>query len=73
MPLPAFSALRKRAAEIDMSPGVLEAVLSIMKSRSDEVAEIERLCVLSFDEVYISQNIEIDRKEEQKIGPHKTI
>lgn len=73
MPLPGFSTLRKRAAAVDMSPGVLEAVLSIMKSKSHEVSNIERLCVLSFDEVYISQNIEIDRREEQKIGPHKTV
>lgn len=73
MPLPAFSTLRKRAAAVDMSPGVLETVLSNMKNKSDEVSDIERLCILSFDEVYISQNIEIDRKEEQKIGPHKTI
>ena len=73
MRLPGLSTLQTQAAAVNMQPGVLETVLSIMKSKRDQVTEIERLCVLSFDEVYISQEIEIDRKEEQKIGPHKTV
>ena len=68
MPLPGFSTLRKQTAAVDIKPGILEAVLSIMESKSGEVSETERLCILSFD-----QDIEIDRKQEQKIGPHKTV
>lgn len=35
--------------------------------------EHERICELSFDEIYISQNIEIDRKEERRVGRNKTV
>jgi hypothetical protein len=33
---------------------------------------VEKLCVLSFDEMYVSNRIDIDKKEEQKLGPHKS-
>ncbi|XP_031785994.1 uncharacterized protein LOC116417376 isoform X2 [Nasonia vitripennis] len=72
-PLPALSTLRKRASSIDMSPGILQSVLSVMKTNGEGEPTVDKLCVLSFDEVYISQKIEIDRKEEQKVGPHKTV
>ena len=44
-----------------------------MENKGKELPEHEKLCILSFDEIYISQDIEIDRQKEQKIGPHKTV
>lgn len=72
-PLPALSTLRKKAAEIMIEPGVLEEVLSVMKSKEKDLSSQEKICVLAFDELYISQDIEIDRKKEKTVGPHKTV
>lgn len=44
-----------------------------MQSKAPELKEHEKICVLSFDEIYISQNIEIDKKQERRVGPHKTV
>ena len=73
MPLPALSRLRNRAVAIDMRPGVIAPVLSVLESIGKNMTEVEKLCVLCYDEVYISQHIEIDKKEEKRIGPHKTV
>ena len=44
-----------------------------MNGEAQNLSEIEMICVICFDEVYTSQNIEIDKKEEKRIGPHKSI
>jgi len=33
----------------------------------------DKLTVLSFDEMYLSQQIDFDKSKEQVIGPHKTV
>lgn len=72
-PLPGLSTLRKHAAKVNIQEGVVDSIIESMKSKSKSMTEHERLCVLSFDEIYISQNIEIDRKLEKRVGPHKTV
>ena len=72
-PLPALSTLRKRAAEIKMDPGVIPSVFAVMKPKGNTEPVHNKICALSFDELYILQDIEIDRKEEQKVGPHKRV
>lgn len=37
------------------------------------MTEIERLSIISFDETYVSKRICYDRKNEQFIGPHRTV
>lgn len=49
-PLPALSTLRKWVSTFDLGQGILKHVISLMKKKT----EVDRLCVLSFDEVYIS-------------------
>lgn len=71
-PLPAFSTLRTWAATFNLNPGVLLNVLRLLKIKASELKEIDKLCVLSFDEIYVSNRIDIDKKNEEKIGPHKT-
>lgn len=73
IPLPGLSTLRTRAAAVQLDPGVLDEVLSVMKTKGKDLTEMDKLCVLCFDEVYISQGIEINRKEERKVGSHKTV
>ncbi|CAH1955417.1 unnamed protein product [Acanthoscelides obtectus] len=42
-----------------------------MQKKSLDCTEADRICVLSFDEMYVSNKIEIDKKTEQIIGPHR--
>lgn len=72
-PLPGLSTLRKRAAKIKMNPGILTEVLSVMETKGKEEPLPNKICALSFDEIHISQRIEIERKEEKRVGPHKTV
>lgn len=73
VPLPSLSTLRKWAAKIQVHPGVLTDVVKMMKTKGKDQPVHQKLCILSFDEIYISQHIEIERKEERPIGPHKTV
>jgi hypothetical protein len=63
MPLPGMSTLRKWAGSFCFEPGVLKPVMDHMKLKSSQLPSIEKLAVLSFDEIHISQQIEIDKKK----------
>jgi len=38
-----------------------------------DMATEDKLTILSFDEMYLSHQIDFDRNKEQVIGPHKTV
>lgn len=63
--LPSISTLRNWAQKFDVTPGILNDVLRIMKLKGENMTVFERLTVLSYDEVYISNDIAIDRRNEQ--------
>ncbi|OXU21701.1 hypothetical protein TSAR_012429 [Trichomalopsis sarcophagae] len=71
LPLPAVSTLRRWISQLNFSPGILKNVLKIMEVAANSYHPIEKLVVLSFDEIYLSHVAAIDRKLEQKIGPHE--
>lgn len=68
----AVSTLRRWTSDFEVEQGLLNNVIMLMKHKARSLPEVERLCAISFDEVYISNKIEIDKKEEQTFGPHKT-
>lgn len=72
IPLPAMSTLRNWARKFNVMPGILNDVLAIIKNKAGSLTELQRLTVISFDEVYISNDVAINRKDEEVIGPHKT-
>lgn len=72
VPLPSVSTLRNWAQKFDVTPGILNDVLRIMKLKGECMTVFERLTVLSYDEVYISNDVAINRRDEQIVGPHKT-
>lgn len=43
-----------------------------MKQKALSMKDLEKVCVLAFDEIYISNKICIDPKEEKVISPHKS-
>lgn len=71
-PLPALSTLRTWAATFDLKPGILNSVCSLLKGTVSSLSTTDKLCILSFDEMYVSNRIDIEKKYEEKIGPHKS-
>lgn len=69
-PLPALSTLRRWASTFDLSPGILKNVTSLLQKKSSDLTDTDRICVLSFDEVYMSNKIDIEKKQERVVGPH---
>lgn len=71
IPLLAMSTLRRWIANFNIDEGILKDVLLIMKSKSRSMTEMERVTVLCFDEIHLSNLIQIERKKERAIGPYK--
>lgn len=72
IPLPGLSTLRRWASSVTVETGVISCVLDCMKYKGKCLKDFEKLKILAFDEVYLSNEIAINRKYEQVIGPHKT-
>jgi len=72
IPLPSFSTLGMWAQKLNMEEGILKDVLLIMKQKAKIMKSFEKLTVINYDEVYISNQMSIDRKEEEVIGPYRT-
>ncbi|CAL1681191.1 unnamed protein product [Lasius platythorax] len=71
IPLPGLSTLRKWASTFCVDEGILTDVLKIIKYKGRDMSDINKLIVVSFDEIHLSNAIAIDRRREQVIGPHK--
>lgn len=71
IPLPGMSTLRKWAMAFDLNEGILKNVMDIMKYKGQSMSDIEKMAVLCFDEIYVMEQIAIEKKEERAIGPNK--
>jgi len=70
--LPCVQTLRNWSAHFNVKSGILKSVIQIMQNKGRNLSMIDKLTVLSFDEIYISNKIELERCEEKIYGPHKT-
>ena len=72
IPLPGMSTLRRWTNRVRVEPGILSSVINVMIAKKKCMPDVQKLVVLSFDEMYLSYKISIEREKEQVIGPHKT-
>jgi len=72
MPLPGLSTLRRWACNINVDPGILDAILDCMKYKGKTLQMHEKLVILTFDEIHLCNKIAIDRKLQQVVGSHKS-
>lgn len=72
IPLPCVQTLRNWTAAFTTKPGILHDVVDIMQSKGENMSVVEKLTVLSFDEVYISNKVDLERREQKIYGSHKT-
>jgi len=69
-PLPSLSSLRRWALNtFDIREGFLVDVFAIMKEKSKDLSTIDKIAVLSFDEMSLSPEPYFDTKLEKLIGP----
>lgn len=71
IPLPSLQTLRRWATNINVEPGVLNAILDCMRFKGKSMPDFEKLITLTFDEMYLSNKVAVDRKKQQVVGPHK--
>ncbi|XP_071572048.1 uncharacterized protein [Temnothorax nylanderi] len=69
-PLPSLSSLRRWALKtFDIREGFLADVFAVMKEKGKDLSPMEKITVLSFDEMGLSQEPFFDTKLEKLIGP----
>lgn len=73
MPFPRSSCLRQYASKMDMRQGFLNEVLQMLKAKSQSMSELEKVCVLLYDEMSVSEVYEYDRKHDDVLGPHTKV
>lgn len=69
IPLPCASTLQNWVVKFNTSPGILNDVLKIMASKGNNLSITEKLTVLTFDELYVSNKLEIERTQQKVYGP----
>ncbi|XP_071643599.1 uncharacterized protein [Temnothorax longispinosus] len=72
LPLPSISILQNWCATFNVQPGILKDVFKIMEDKGQNLSITEKLTILSFDELYISNKVDLERKEQKIYGPYKT-
>lgn len=71
IPLPGMSTLRRWVGSFKIDEGILDDVLLIMKHKGESMTDVEKITVICFDEIHLSNQIAIERRSERVIGPHK--
>ena len=72
-PFPDLRTLRRWAHTFDISPGLLKNVALLMEKQAKNLTVLERLTVLSFDEMFVNKQICFLKTKEQVFGPHKAV
>lgn len=70
IPLPGISTLKQYASKINMSGGILTEILKIMKVVGTNKSDLEKLTVITYDEMKIKSQYEYDTKRDQVVGKH---
>lgn len=63
VPLPCESTLRNWSYNFSVKPGILHNVLESMKTKGENLTITDKLTALSFDEICISNKIDLERRE----------
>jgi Transposase protein len=70
LPLPAVSSVKAKIAKFPLTEGLATFALKIMQARGLSMSELQKICVLTFDEIYINSNMVYDSVEDQVLGPN---
>jgi len=48
-------------------------VFSVMKGKSENMTDLEKITIISFDEMYLHNRIEYEPQEQRILGPHNNV
>jgi len=72
-PFPATRTLQTWTKKINMEPGICFAVLNLLKNEFENANEMDRQCVIGFDEMAIDSSIDYDPNEDKIYGPKTNV
>jgi hypothetical protein len=70
-PFPAVSTLRACSKKIKLKPGILTQVVNIINK--NEMTNVERICVLSFDEMKLRAVYSYDKINDEMLKPYNYV
>lgn len=70
-PYPAVSTLRSWARKLQIVPGILKNVLKVVQN--SELTKLQRICVLTFDEMKIKKVYCYDKAHDQTLKPYNYV
>ncbi|KAK4327037.1 hypothetical protein Pmani_001815 [Petrolisthes manimaculis] len=73
LPFPSASTLKRWTKGHIFLEGLLDIVLNLMKGKSETMTKVECACVLSFDEMKVTESWEFRRIDESVMSPHKYV
>lgn len=71
LPLPSASTLSRRTRSFQIAPGVMDAAASVLEATAQGMTPLERLCVVSFDEMALDSRICYDGSADQLLAASK--
>lgn len=69
-PLPHVSTLQKWASRLNFQEGILNGILKFMKIAALKMSELEKVCVMQYDEMKVHSVYEYDKVNDEVLGPH---
>lgn len=72
IPLPCIATLKQWVANCTIKPGILNDVLHIMELQGQNLSTPQKLMILTFNEIYIANKVDLECREQKIYGPHKT-
>ncbi|KAK4295516.1 hypothetical protein Pmani_031930 [Petrolisthes manimaculis] len=73
LPFPSASTLKRWTKGHIFQEGLLDIVLNLMKGKSETMTKAECACVLSFDEMKVTESWEFRRIDESVMSPHRYV
>lgn len=64
IPLPCAATLHNWVASFNVAPGILINVIKILIDKGNNLSTTEKLTVITFDEIYISNKVDLERREQ---------
>lgn len=72
-PLPSVSTLNRYARSFKCEPGLLVEVISLLRSKCDTLKEVEKISVISFDEMSIASEWSYDKGSDTLYKPYNNV
>lgn len=60
-PLPSYSTLMRKIQDVKLTFGIFSDVIDLLKFKVESMCESDRFCVLSYDEMVVSEQLDFDK------------